>query len=172
MSTRINHNVLALTAQRHISNTQKSLDTALTRLSSGLRINYAWDDPGGLAVSERFRAQIASLEEAERNTNYNINLMATAEGALQVIDEKLVRIGKRVASQLDGFAEAVNDSIDGLIKLAKDRYRDQIESIERQIEAYERRLVKKRDMLTRQFLAMEEAVSQAQSQAGWTQSLG
>lgn len=92
MSTRINHNILALTAQRNIWNTQSVLDEAVTRLSSGLRINYAWDDPAGLAVSERFRAQINSMEEAERNANYDINLMQTAEGALSVIDEKLVRL--------------------------------------------------------------------------------
>ncbi len=92
MSTRINHNVLALTAQRNIHTTQLDLDTALTRLSSGLRVNFAWDDPAGLAVSERFRAQIASMEEAERNANYNINLLATAEGALQTIDDMLVRM--------------------------------------------------------------------------------
>ncbi len=92
MSTRINHNILSLTAQRNLQTTQLDMDTALTRLSSGLRVNFAWDDPAGLAVSERFRAQIASMEEAERNANYNINLLATAEGALQVIDEKLVRM--------------------------------------------------------------------------------
>jgi len=92
MSTRINHNVLSLTAQRNIWKTQGELDQALTRLSSGLRINYSWDDPAGLAVSERFRAQIASMTEAERNANYNVNLLATAEGALSVIDEKLVRM--------------------------------------------------------------------------------
>jgi flagellin len=68
------------------------LDNAVTRLSSGLRVNNAWDDPAGLAVSERMRAQIASMDEAERNTNYNINLLATAEGAMQVIDEKLIRM--------------------------------------------------------------------------------
>jgi flagellin len=61
-------------------------------LSSGLRINNAWDDPAGLAVSERFRAQIASMDEAERNANYDINLMQTAEGALSVVDEKLIRL--------------------------------------------------------------------------------
>jgi flagellin len=92
MSTRINHNILAMTAQRNIWNTQNELDRAVTRLSSGMRINYAWDDPAGLAVSERFRAQISSMEEAERNANYDINLMQTAEGALSVIDEKLVRL--------------------------------------------------------------------------------
>ncbi|HEB84606.1 MAG TPA: flagellin [Bacteroidetes bacterium] len=92
MSTRINHNVLSLIAQRNIGQTQMALDNAITRLSSGLRINYSWDDPAGLAISERFRAQIASMEEAERNANYNINLLATAEGALTVIDEKLIRL--------------------------------------------------------------------------------
>ncbi len=92
MSTRINHNILSLTAQRNIWTTQNDLDTAVNRLSSGLRVNYAWDDPAGLAVSERMRAQLASTEEAERNTNYNINLLATAEGAMSVIDEKLIRM--------------------------------------------------------------------------------
>jgi flagellin len=72
--------------------TQNDLDRSITRLSSGLRINEAWEDPAGLAVSERFRAQIASMEEAERNANYNVNLLATAEGALSVLDEKLIRM--------------------------------------------------------------------------------
>jgi len=92
MSTRINHNVLSLTAQRNVWRTQNDLNSSLSRLSSGLRINNAWDDPAGLAVSERFRAQIASMEEAERNANYNVNVMATAEGALSVIDEQLIRM--------------------------------------------------------------------------------
>ncbi len=89
---RINHNILSMTAQRTLWSTQNDLDRAVTRLSSGLRINNAWDDPAGLAISERFRAQISSMEEAERNANNNINLMQTAEGALSVIDEKLVRM--------------------------------------------------------------------------------
>ncbi|MDP8205996.1 MAG: flagellin [Candidatus Electryonea clarkiae] len=92
MSTRINHNLLSMVAQRNIQVTQNNLDTALIRLSSGLRINYSWDDPAGLAISERMRAQIASMTEAERNANYNINMLATAEGALSVIDEKLTRM--------------------------------------------------------------------------------
>ncbi len=92
MSTRINHNILSMTAQRHIQQSQLSLDKSVNRLSSGLRINNAWDDAAGLAVSEKFRAQIGGMTEAERNANYNINLLATAEGSLQVIDEKLVRM--------------------------------------------------------------------------------
>ena len=89
---RINHNVLAMTAHRNLWVTQNSLDTAVQRLSSGMRINAAWDDPAGLGISERFRAQISGMTEAERNANYNVNLLATAEGALSVIDEKLIRM--------------------------------------------------------------------------------
>ncbi|MBN1969796.1 MAG: flagellin [Candidatus Delongbacteria bacterium] len=92
MSTRINHNILSMSAQRYIGQSQNSLDSAVNKLSSGLRINSSWDDPAGLAVSERFRAQISGMVEAERNANYNINLLATAEGALSVIDEKLIRM--------------------------------------------------------------------------------
>jgi len=92
MSTRINHNILSMTAQRHIGQSQLKLDVAVGRLSSGLRINNSWDDAAGLAVSERLRAQISGMVEAERNANYNINLLATADGALSVIDEKLIRM--------------------------------------------------------------------------------
>lgn len=92
MSTRINHNILSMNAQRNLYVTQNDLNRAVNRLSSGLRINNAWEDPAGLAISERFRAQIASMEESERNANYNINMIQTAEGALSIIDEILVRM--------------------------------------------------------------------------------
>ena len=92
MSMQINHNLLAMAAYRNIWTTQNDLDTAVQRLSSGLRINYSWDDPTGLGISERFRAQIGGMQEAEKNANYNVNMMQTAEGALAVVDEKLIRM--------------------------------------------------------------------------------
>lgn len=92
MSMSINHNLLSMGAYRNIWNTQNDLDKAVQRLSSGLRINYSWDDPTGLGISERFRAQIGGMQEAEKNANYNVNLLQTAEGALAVIDEKLIRM--------------------------------------------------------------------------------
>jgi flagellin len=92
MALRINHNVSSLSVQRNLANTTLELSRAVERLSSGLRINRAWDDPAGLAVSEKFRAQIASMVEAERNTSQGINLLATAEGALAVVDDKLTRM--------------------------------------------------------------------------------
>ena len=92
MGASINSNILSLTARRNIYMSQMKMNQAVTRLSSGLRINSASDDPAGLAISERFRAQIASMVEAERNTNYNINLLMVADGALGSIDEILVRM--------------------------------------------------------------------------------
>jgi flagellin len=92
MSTRINHNMLSLEAQRSLWTTQNDLDKSVQRLSTGLRINYAWDDPTGLGVSERMRANIAGMDEAEKNATYDVNMLQTAEGALGVIDEKLVRM--------------------------------------------------------------------------------
>jgi len=102
MAMRINHNILSLTAQRNLNTNQGQLDTAVNRLSSGLRINSAWEDPAGLAISERFRAQITGLQEAERNANYDINLLQTAEGALSVIDEKLVRLRSLAVQAANG----------------------------------------------------------------------
>ncbi len=110
MSTRINHNVLSMIAQRNIWTVQNDLDTAITRLSSGLRINHAWDDPAGIAVSERFRAQISSMEEAERNANYAINLIQTAEGGLQVIDDTLSRL-RALAIQASNGALTSGDRV-------------------------------------------------------------
>lgn len=97
-----------MTAQRNVGMAQRSLDTSVNRLSSGLRINNSWEDAAGLAVSEKFRAQISGMVEAERNANYNINLLATAEGSLQVIDEKLVRM-RALAVEASNGALTGND---------------------------------------------------------------
>ena len=81
MST-INTNVNSLTAQRNLGANSTSLSTAVQRLSSGLRINSARDDAAGLAISQRFSAQIRGLNQAVRNANDGISLAQTAEGAL------------------------------------------------------------------------------------------
>jgi len=108
MSTRINHNILSIQARNAMHKSSMRMETAVQRLSSGLRINSSWDDPAGLAVSERFRAQISSMVEAERNTNYNINLLATAEGSMAAIDENLIRM-RAVAVQASNGALLPSD---------------------------------------------------------------
>jgi flagellin len=92
MPQTINTNVASLNAQRNLNVSQNTLATSLQRLSSGLRINSAKDDAAGLAISERFTAQIRGLNQAARNANDGISLAQTAEGALGEIGNNLQRL--------------------------------------------------------------------------------
>ena len=66
--------------------------TAIERLSSGYRINYAKDDSAGLAISQKMRSQIRSLQQANRNAGDGISVMETAEGALTEVHSMLQRM--------------------------------------------------------------------------------
>jgi flagellin len=92
MALGINTNVMSLTAQRQLSDTNNGIAQAMERLSSGLRINSAKDDAAGLAISERFTTQIRGLNQAVRNANDGISLSQTAEGAMVEITNNLQRI--------------------------------------------------------------------------------
>lgn len=85
-------NMSSLAAQRSLSTTQGDVQTALERLSSGLRINGAKDDAAGLAISERFTSQINGLNQAIRNANDGTSLAQTAEGALSETTALLQRM--------------------------------------------------------------------------------
>lgn len=88
----INTNIPSLNSQRNLSRSSESLNTSLQRLSSGLRINTARDDAAGLAISERFGAQIRGLDQARRNANDGVSLSQVGEGALQQMGDLLQRI--------------------------------------------------------------------------------
>jgi len=92
MALTVNTNIASLTAQRNLTGSQSDLSTSLERLSSGLRINSAKDDAAGLAISERFTAQIKGLNQGVRNANDGISLAQTAEGALKEVTSNLQRI--------------------------------------------------------------------------------
>ncbi|WP_275942784.1 flagellin [Desulfolutivibrio sulfoxidireducens] len=98
MSLIINHNLMAQSAARNLSTSYAALSDSTRKLSSGLRITTAADDAAGLAVRELMRADIASLNQGVRNANDAISLIQTADGALGVIDEKLIRM-KELAEQ-------------------------------------------------------------------------
>jgi flagellin len=98
MSLVINHNLMAMNAARNLTQSYGALATSTRRLSSGLRVGTAADDAAGLAIRELMRADIASLKQGIRNANDAISLIQTADGALQVIDEKLIRM-KELAEQ-------------------------------------------------------------------------
>ena len=88
----INTNVTALNAQRNLNKSQSALQMSMQRLSSGLRINSAKDDAAGLAISDRFMAQINGMNQASRNANDGISLAQTAEGALDETTNALQRM--------------------------------------------------------------------------------
>jgi len=98
MSLVINHNLMAMNAARNLGTAFGNLSTSVRRLSSGLRVSTAADDAAGLAVRELMRSDIASLNQGVRNANDAISLIQTADGALSIIDEKLIRM-KELAEQ-------------------------------------------------------------------------
>ena len=94
----INHNQMATNVANTLTSHYSNLATSTQRLSSGLRVNGAADDAAGLAIRELMRADVAALNQGVRNANDAISLLQTADGALGVIDEKLIRM-KELAEQ-------------------------------------------------------------------------
>jgi flagellin len=98
MALIINHNLAAMKTARLLGNAYDSLSKSIERLSSGLRINSAADDAAGLAVREMMRADIASNYQGIRNTADAISMIQSADGALALIDQKLIKM-KQLAEQ-------------------------------------------------------------------------
>ena len=82
MSLRINSNIAAMNAYRNLASTDKQMKGSLEKLSSGLRINRAADDAAGLSISQGLQSQIGGLTVAVRNAQDGINVVQTADGAL------------------------------------------------------------------------------------------
>ena len=106
MAQVINTNMASLNAQRNLSTSQTSLQTALQRLSTGLRINSAKDDAAGLAISDRMTTQINGLDQAARNANDGISLAQTAEGGLASIGDALQRMRTLAVQSANGTNSA------------------------------------------------------------------
>ena len=98
MSLRINNNVEALNAHRHLLNNEKMLTKSLERLSSAQKINRGADGPAALVISEGMRSQIASLHQAADNNESAISLVQTAEGALNEVSKLLVDMRQRAVA--------------------------------------------------------------------------
>ncbi|MCH8274305.1 MAG: hypothetical protein IH851_05905 [Armatimonadetes bacterium] len=126
MGIRINTNLAALRALRHLNETTERLNQPLTRLATGLRINSAADDPAGLVISERLRTQILAIGRAVRNSQDAINMTKTAEGAMQEIQD-LLR-GMR-ALAVHSANTGVNDS--NVLAANQTQIRAMIQSIDR-----------------------------------------
>ena len=102
MSLRINTNIEAFDAHRQLEGTNLKLQKSMQRLSSGYRINTAADDAAGLAISEKLRAQIAGLDQANRNAQDAVSLVQTAEGLLNEVHSMLQRVRELAVEYRNG----------------------------------------------------------------------
>ena len=92
MGFRINTNIASISAQRSLSATNRESEGVLSKLSSGSRITKAADDAAGLAISEKMKANIRSMKQADRNANDGISMVQTAEGGLNEVSSILTRM--------------------------------------------------------------------------------
>jgi flagellin len=92
MGLRIQNNIEAFNTHRQLLASSAAASKSMEKLSSGYRINRAADDAAGLAISEKMRAQIGGLDQAQRNAQDGISLVQTGEGALSEVHSMLQRI--------------------------------------------------------------------------------
>ncbi|HAW28634.1 MAG TPA: hypothetical protein DCY03_11030 [Planctomycetaceae bacterium] len=90
--TRINTNVASLRGLRSLNKSTNLLDTSLTRLSTGLKINSGKDNPSGLIASETLRSQVSAIEQSIKNSNRASNVIATADSALGEVTNLLNQV--------------------------------------------------------------------------------
>lgn len=121
MSLRINTNAASLTALRNLRNSEHLEQRSLQRLSTGLRINSAADDPSGLVISEQLRNQVASIKQALRNSQDASNMIGTTEAALGEVSSLLTQVRESVVFALNTGGnspeqiQAEQDSVDNLL---------------------------------------------------------
>jgi flagellin len=106
MSLRINNNISAMNAHRNLVGNNEALGKSLERLSSGMKINRGADGPAALVISEYMRAQVNGLEQATRNNETAVNMVQTAEGALDEVGKLLVSVRQQAVAAAN---EGTND---------------------------------------------------------------
>ncbi len=128
MAAVINTNYLSLVAQTNLNKSQSALGTAIERLSSGLRINSAKDDAAGMAIANRFTANVKGLTQAARNANDGISLAQTTEGAASEVNTHLQRVrelavqaanGSYSQEQLNSIQDEINQRLADIDRISQ-----------------------------------------------------
>lgn len=126
MGLRINTNVTSLAAQRTLGNTTTDQAKTLNKLSSGTRIVRSADDAAGLAISEKLKAQVRGINQAERNANDGISMIQVAEGGLNEVSNILVRMREL---SVQAASDTVGDSERAFTDLEYQNLKQEIERI-------------------------------------------
>ena len=118
---KINQNMSAVRTNNQLLRTEKNLAASMERLSSGYKINHASDNPAGMAISNKMKAQIDALDQAEDNSSDGISVLQIADGALNEVSSMLQRVRELSVQAANGTnseseRQAVQDEIDQLTK--------------------------------------------------------
>lgn len=138
MALRIATNVQALAAQRFLSTNHEMQNRSLERLSSGSRINRAGDDAAGLAISEKLKAHIRSMRQANRNANDGVALIQVAEGAMNEVSNILIRVREL---SIQSSSDTINDVERGFIDKEVQHLKAEIDRIANSTEYNGRKLL-------------------------------
>ena len=129
---KVNSNIQAMIAGNVLRNNETRQSDSTERLSSGYRLNHAKDNPAGMAISNRMRAQIASLNKANQNASNAVNVIETAEGALSEIQDMVQRMNELAVKAANGTNDDENDR--AAIQKEVDQLKSEIERIARDTE--------------------------------------
>ena len=121
MSIRVSQNISAITAQNALHRTDNKLSQSLERLSSGLKVNHAKDNPAGIAIAKRMNSQIKGLSMAGDNASDAISIVETAEGAMNEIHAMLQRMSELAIDAANGTkSDADRELLDAEVKQLKE----------------------------------------------------
>ena len=121
MSIRVSQNISAITAQNALHRTDNKLSQSLERLSSGLKVNHAKDNPAGIAIAKRMNSQIKGLSMAGDNASDAISIVETAEGAMNEIHAMLQRMSELAIDAANGTKlDADRELLDAEVKQLKE----------------------------------------------------
>jgi len=126
MALRINTNVQAIAAQRNLNLNHDAQNKSLEKLASGSRIVRAADDAAGLAISEKLKAHIRSMRQAERNANDGISLVQVAEGGMNETSNILTRLREL---SIQSASDTIGDTERGFINKEVKGLKEEIDRI-------------------------------------------
>lgn len=131
MGLRINTNIMSLSSQRALNKTTRDLNNNFRKLSSGERITRAADDAAGLAISEKLKSQIRSIQQAKRNSEDGISLVQTAEGGLSEISNIIIRLREL---SIQAASDTVGDTERSFSNIEFEQLKEEIDRISKSSE--------------------------------------
>ena len=123
---RVNYNVSAMLTNNALLNSDNALSASLERLSTGLKINHAKDNPAGLAMAKRMNAQIEGLDAANNNASDGISIIEIADGAMNEVTAMLQRINELTVKAANGTS---TDEDRELIQEEVEQLKEEIERV-------------------------------------------